>query len=144
MTDPQYSDDFDFIQGPGCAQYPTGEVMPTQEEIDGLALADFSDHDNVRKLARIIAAKNSMEQAAKLTGELSYAYQHQAYDADSGGASIAGLGTSGGHQELLAALRGLTLSPAASDQLDLLIGMVESVIRIESEIDKPAGADTEG
>jgi hypothetical protein len=98
--------------------------MPTQEEIDGLTLADFSDRDNVRKLARIIAAKNSMEQAAVLTAELSYAYQCLTYDTESIAMSLDGVGSPENYTEAIEALE--RLSEPRHWLIGLLIGALET------------------
>ena len=108
-----------------------GEVMPTPEEFAAHTLADLSEPDNIRKLARIIAQQNDMETAADLTQELSYAYQHMAYDCASGARSMAGIGPIEGLKELLALLQSAQVSDGADIQKALLIGILEAAIRLD-------------
>lgn len=101
----QKSQTTDFIQPPGCAAWPLDEVRPTVVEV-GNPLLDFSDFDNIRKLARAIAAQSDMEQAAMLSGELSYAYQNATYDCASVRESIQGQEVAD-YEEILNALAGI-------------------------------------
>lgn len=67
-----------LVQPPGCAEWPD-ETWPTEQEASN-PLFDFSNFDNVRKLARAIACQNDMVDAGLLSGEIAYAYQHQNYE----------------------------------------------------------------
>ena len=66
------------VQPPQCADWFDG-VWPTDQEATN-PLFDLSNFDNIRKLARAIACQNDMEDAGMLSGELAYAYQHEAYN----------------------------------------------------------------
>lgn len=66
------------VQPPGCADWIDDE-WPTDEEASN-PLFDLSNFDNTRKLARAIACQNDMGDAGILSGELAYAYQHEAYN----------------------------------------------------------------
>jgi hypothetical protein len=71
-------DDHVLIQPPGCAEWPDDE-WPTDEETSN-PLFDLSSPENTRKLARAIACQNEMVNAGILSGEIAYAYQHEAYN----------------------------------------------------------------
>ncbi|MFG6094291.1 hypothetical protein SPB21_03530 [Leptothoe sp. ISB3NOV94-8A] len=108
----------DLVQPPGCAGWHPDEVRPTVEEASN-PLFDLSDGDNVRKLARAIASSNTMEHAGFLSGELSYAYQHQSYDCISIAQSISGLDPVA-IKEVIDLLK-----PLNTDVSDLLVAALE-------------------
>ena len=119
------------LENIGCAGWFPGETAPTPQEVDDLAIADFSDFDNVRKLARIIALRNPMTVAAQLSGELSYAYQNLTYDCAAIAQSMPGFSDLEGLQEILAILQSLTLEHGGEDVLELFKGAIADAIEGE-------------
>jgi hypothetical protein len=120
----------------GCAEWHSSEVRPTPEDVKDATIADFSNFDNVRKLARIIALKNSMAQAAMLTGELSYAYQNLTYDCAAASQSLQGLSDSKGLQQVKAFLDTAKLEGCAQEVVMVLTGIIEDAIAEEIEQEK--------
>ena len=114
-----------FVQPPGCAAWPPDEARPTENEASN-PLFDLSDSKNARKLARAIAAQNTMDDAGWLVGELSYAFQNMTFDAAAIKECVRGTDELGPIINALTPLKGNAV-------VDLLVYALQDALREEDQ-----------